>query len=235
MFFSSKLLAVLLMMPAVCHAGRLGNPGRGPKDQGETGEESSNSVASIPSISSDVTSISEDSVDDRDEEFGGTFDARKGNGQGHVNKGGNGNGLALGLGNGNNKFADVVNITCTGDIDFSCDLPPKQFQNKTNTQDGVFVCRQKVHPVFSDFIKKQFPICIASNMALESDECGCCGSVCPRPCSACPCSLGNSTMEGVEVLITGMEEPVCVPKFASMMMVYKSDNLVICNTQCSGV
>lgn len=217
------------MMPAVSHAGRLGNPGRGPKNQGKTSEESSDSVASIPSIS-------EDSVDDRDEEFGGTFDARKGTGQGHGNKGGNGNGLGLGLGNGNgnNKFADLVNITCTGDIDFSCDLPQK-FQNQTNTQGGVFVCRKKVHPVFSDVIKKQFPICIASDMAIERDECGCCGSVCPHPCSACPCSLGNSTMEGVEVLITGMEEPVCVPKFASMMMVYKSDNLVICNTQCGGV
>lgn len=157
--------------------------------------------------------------------------------------GGNGGWFGRGGGNGHNKkVTDFVNITCYGDIDFGCNLPRRK-RHDTDVGaggEGVFVCRSKKHPITGD-VKSRFPMCVPSDMAIEGDECGCCDRECPQPCDSCPCDLleddkegGRIIAEGVQVLITGMEEPLCVPKFASMMMIYRSDGLVKCNSECGG-
>jgi hypothetical protein len=112
-----------------------------------------------------------------------------------------------------------MNITCTGDIDFSCELP------RDEDEQGVFVCRSRGE-------RGDVPVCIPTDRAVTGDECGCCDQECPVPCDACPCDLPFSDKEGVEVLVPDSDVPICVPKFASARMVYRSEGMVTCNEAC---
>jgi hypothetical protein len=122
----------------------------------------------------------------------------------------------------------LFSITCEGGIDFSCDLPRVD-------EEGIFVCRTYTHSVSGE--TNMVPVCIPTDKAFESDECGCCGEVCPTECDSCPCELpfngpDGVPKEGVAILAEGMYEPWCVPKFESWMMMWRDDELT-CNTECN--
>jgi hypothetical protein len=116
--------------------------------------------------------------------------------------------------------SDFVDITCAGNIDFSCDP-------RGNETEGVFVCRSRINK-FNE--TKSRPRCIPTDKALEGDECGCCGRECPAPCDICPCETSRG--QGFEVLID--DEIACLPPRAAMMEVYKND-MAVCNDVCTTV
>lgn len=149
-----------------------------------------------------------------------------------------------------------------GDVDFfddfTCELPPRRRYRRgwhdeggedeeddiESGGEGVFVCRvpPEDSPRF-DLFPDGIPKCIPTNKAHEGEECGCCGGDCPEPCSECPCEYiptgrrGEALLDvepqaGVEVIIDGMDLPLCVPKYSSAMMVYLDDS-VSCYTECS--
>ena len=119
---------------------------------------------------------------------------------------------------GNFTHADFVNITCSGPIDYSCDPTG-------NATEGVFVCRTK-ETRFGEIAR---PKCIATNRALDGDQCGCCGGDCPVPCNSCDCTTGSGD-PGFEVDIDGDIE--CLHPRAAMEEVFRND-LAECNTVCS--
>ena len=142
-----------------------------------------------------------------------------GSDHGHNHEYGNG-GYNAGYSSGAPTF---VNITCgatnsTGAaMNLTCDLP-------RNNEQGVYVCRTRYNTWTG--VPTSSAVCIATDRAVASDVCGCCGKACPIPCTTCPCEYG------VEVLVPGMSEPLCVPSPASAMMVAKSNGTVTCNTNC---
>jgi hypothetical protein len=125
---------------------------------------------------------------------------------------------------------NFFNITCTEQQeDMSCELP-------RGDEEGVFVRRTRTHPTTGE--TNTVPKCIPIDKATEGDECGCCGEACPEPCETCSCELPfpdheGEIMEGVEVLVEGMQEALCVPKFACMMIVARSEGRVTRNTECA--
>ena len=144
--------------------------------------------------------------------------------------GGSGQGHPGGLFDGpEGDRPDFFNITCTEQQeDSSCELP-------RGDEEGVFVCRTRTHRVTGE--NNTVPVCIPTDKAIEGDECGCCDEACPEPCETCSCDLPwtdheGGIKEGVEVMVDGMDEALCVPKFASMMMVARSEGGVTCNTEC---
>ena len=121
-----------------------------------------------------------------------------------------------------------MNSTCTADEVIPCDLP-------RGDEEGLFVCRTRTNPVTNQ--TNTVPICIPTDRSIAGDECGCCDEDCPEPCDTCGCELpfpdrDGVTRQGVEVLVAGMDEPMCVPAFASMMMVARSEGRVTCNAEC---
>jgi hypothetical protein len=128
--------------------------------------------------------------------------------------------------------ANFFNITCDSEIDFSCDL-----HRGATKEDGVFVCRTHTN-VMDEGRNNSFPVCIPTDKALESDECGCCGEDCPEVVvCACPCTFTGrhgQLKEGVGVLVDEEEEEetmMCVPKGASRTMVSR-DVGITCDTGC---
>lgn len=56
-------------------------------------------------------------------------------------------------------------------------------QQEDSAEQGVFVCRSRANPLTAD--ADTHPVCISTDAAWESDQCGCCGQVCPeRPARA---------------------------------------------------
>jgi hypothetical protein len=136
-------------------------------------------------------------------------------------RGGNGSGLGPGGSSGPGgrhhggmHDADSVNITCESEIGFSCDLLRDEEE-----EEGVFVCRTYTNHMTG--LNNSFPVCIPTDKAWESDECGCCDDECPEACDACPCTFTGpdcEEKEGVEIFVAVEQEPMCVPKGASRMM-----------------
>lgn len=124
---------------------------------------------------------------------------------------------------GNGTMPAFVNITCSSPELTSCNLPMGD--------QGFFVCRTRYDP--RSGTNKTFPMCIQSDRAFETDVCGCCGGTCPTPCDQCSCTLPYGNVTGVEVLVNGMSQPLCVPPFDSAMMVATSNGNVTCNTVCT--
>jgi hypothetical protein len=68
------------------------------------------------------------------------------------------------------------NITCDASPalqNYTCDL-------RRSDEEGIYVCRTRIGSLGDEY---QFPICIPSDRALESDDCGCCGAdedACPK-------------------------------------------------------
>lgn len=58
----------------------------------------------------------------------------------------------------------------------NCDLPSRKDDNST---DGFFVCREFFDPRGLGESRKE-AVCISADRALETDQCGCCGDVCPE-------------------------------------------------------
>jgi hypothetical protein len=133
----------------------------------------------------------------------------------------------IGKGGHGKHDANLVNITCESEIDFSCDL------HRTG-EEGFFVCRTYTN--HRTGLNNSFPVCIPTDKARESDECGCCGEEeCPEECDACPCTAfhgpDSEPKAGVEVLVDGEDEPMCVPIGMSRMMVAR-DDAISCYTGC---
>jgi hypothetical protein len=115
------------------------------------------------------------------------------------------------------------NITCDASPEpqnYTCDL-------RRSDEDGMYVCRTRTNYLDGEY---KFPTCIPSDRALESDECGCCGTdegACPKTCG-CPCVIPNhsnrdgKSKQGVEVMVDGMDGPVCIPFYSAMKMVQRS-------------
>lgn len=62
-------------------------------------------------------------------------------------------------------------ITKTCDAEFAC-------ERRNNDETGILVCRETYHPITA--ASQTRVKCIDSEKAFESDECGCCGDVCPE-------------------------------------------------------
>jgi len=130
---------------------------------------------------------------------------------------------------GRKSFRNLYNytdITCTGDNLIPCN------------GDGLFVCRQ--YPSRRDpEILLSKDICIPSNMSYaELDTCGCCGEECPEECPAetCTCTIGrnNKEREGIQLLVDGEEDPICVSRrMARKMLGADEADELSCNTDCS--
>jgi hypothetical protein len=146
----------------------------------------------------------------------------RGDGGGYHGGGGHG-----GFDSSGDRNATIFqNITCDASPElqnYTCDL-------RRSDEDGIYVCRTRIGSLGDAY---QFPICIPSDRALESDDCGCCGAdedACPKACG-CPCDIPSRSnrdgvprpsKKGVEVMFDGMADPVCIPFYAAMKMVRKS-------------
>jgi len=118
--------------------------------------------------------------------------------------------------------ATFANITCSGDIDYSCDPHGE-------SEDGVFVCRSWTN---DEGVERSRVRCIPTNRSIEGvDECGCCGNDCPVACDTCPCTARRER-PGAYVLDEDDEDPICLPLNLATMMVYKRDD-VSCLADCS--
>jgi hypothetical protein len=149
----------------------------------------------------------------------GGLNGGRGGAQGH---GGHGN-----RPNGDNlNFTSIACDAAQGDNVETCDHP--------KSDESLFVCRERTDPSTNEV--NSISVCIPTDKSLDGDVCGCCdGQDCPTPCDACPCVLENPRFgdeAGVLVLIEGVDEPVCVPSFASMTMVSRSNGSVTCATTC---
>jgi hypothetical protein len=119
------------------------------------------------------------------------------------------------------------NITCDATTpelaqNYTCDL-----RKRRSDEDGVYVCRTRINDLGDEY---QFARCIPTDRALESDTCGCCGAdetACPKTCD-CPCAIPNrfnrdgTSKKGVEVMVDGMADPVCIRSHSAMRMVRRS-------------
>ena len=115
------------------------------------------------------------------------------------------------------------NITC----DVSSELQNYSCNLRRSDEDGIYVRRTRINFLDDEY---QFPTCIPSDRALESDECGCCGpddDACPKTCG-CPCDIPNrlnrdgTSKKGVAVMVDGMADPVCIRSYFAMKMVRRS-------------
>lgn len=95
-------------------------------------------------------------------------------------------------------FDDVfVNSTCVNPETAPTCLAPNERPDAWNPPvDGVWVCRSLYHPLTGVLIANQSS-CINPLRGLASDDCGCCGGVCPEACG-CLCETRNGE-EGVWV------------------------------------
>eukprot|EP00526_Cylindrotheca_closterium_P011422 CAMPEP_0113638746 /NCGR_PEP_ID=MMETSP0017_2-20120614/20310_1 /TAXON_ID=2856 /ORGANISM="Cylindrotheca closterium" /LENGTH=488 /DNA_ID=CAMNT_0000549893 /DNA_START=50 /DNA_END=1516 /DNA_ORIENTATION=- /assembly_acc=CAM_ASM_000147 len=83
-----------------------------------------------------------------------------------------------------------VEIACTGDELITCTIPKRKGHGPHHNQqddadaeeeeeeEGVFVCRSRADPLTGAADTK--PICIPTDAAWDSDQCGCCGETCPE-------------------------------------------------------
>lgn len=169
----------------------------------------------------------------------------RGGGGNHGGGGGGGNHAGGGGGRGGHDSSGdrnvtmFQNITCDASVElqnYACDL-------HRSDEDGIYVCRTRVDSLGEEY---QFPTCIPSDRALESDECGCCGAdedACPKTCG-CPCDIPNrfdwdgvTPKQGVEVMVDGTADPVCVPSYSAMKMMRRSvedgETDVTCVEECT--
>jgi hypothetical protein len=80
-----------------------------------------------------------------------------------------------------NRFPrpDTVNITCNATELITCNLPPRKHSaNAEVAEEGLLVCRKAFNPITGE--SEQQPLCIPSDHAWSTDECGCCGKDCPE-------------------------------------------------------
>lgn len=104
---------------------------------------------------------------------------------------------------------------------YSCELPSDQ-------GDGAFVCRSWVTKLGLELRKVG---CFPSNRELlGTDECGCCGKVCPTICNTCPCTTKRGR-SGAYIVYEGSDEPVCRSTFIATKLVHR-DEKISCLADC---
>jgi hypothetical protein len=92
---------------------------------------------------------------------------------------------------------DAVSITCETDVDLiTCGLPSRKKDGEADEEEeGLFVCRKVFNPITGE--SEQHPVCVPSDRAWSTDECGCCEEVCPeRPAPVeIECEAENDSCE----------------------------------------
>jgi hypothetical protein len=127
---------------------------------------------------------------------------------------------------------DALNITCEAPELITCDLPSRK-DGEDEENEGLFVCRTMFNPNTGE--SEQQPLCVPSDRAWSTDECGCCGEDCPvRPAPVeiqCEeeqlCELRNGE-EGVFVC-RGLYHPIS-GELAERSMCIPSDRAWVTDT-----
>jgi len=132
---------------------------------------------------------------------------------------------------------EFIEIDCGVDTT-SCTLP--------NGNEGFFVCREMSSYPFGfekeeeQDMGRETSLCSSTDRGVEGDKCGCCGDICPEPCT-CPCDIqdafGDVVGEGVLVKISHPyrqefgDEQVCVTPPRSLAIV-GHNRMAECATEC---
>lgn len=113
---------------------------------------------------------------------------------------------------------DITDL-CQGDNRITCDLRVPGPEHEVIADGGIRICR-----AIED--TTALSICVNSTgtiMGFDTDTCGCCGGICPDPCTTCPCTeedtdgeifFGGYEMELLVLDMSGSGERTitkCVP------------------------
>jgi hypothetical protein len=97
---------------------------------------------------------------------------------------------------------------------------------------GRWTCRTLFHPVSGT--PKSFSTCGTSRRTLGSDQCGCCGGVCPTACT-CPCNL-RGRGEGTGVLVrVGATLDSCMSPASALKFTERNPGSFQCIDECRSV
>ena len=122
----------------------------------------------------------------------------------------------------------MKNLTCIPVAnELTCTLPSIQGGNEPRS--GTWVCRTFHHPMTGEPARTS--ACVDEEYALFSDECGCCGGICPEDC---PCGCGDEGGVLVKSAYGNMVEPessLCIPHIAARFLV-EAVNEVTCDESC---
>lgn len=112
---------------------------------------------------------------------------------------------------------------------------------ESEPKEGNWVCRTLYHHITGE--AEIFSACVDTEHAIITDECGCCGEVCPDVCT-CECDdisgpFGDFSTGGVLITVESDDEDdeenpeICVPTEHAVSLIAKSQGRVSCVEICA--